>query len=172
METDEEAFERYRKLNKKTKGVSSWPEFVKACPANCSLRPPAPPKKIKQAEASLGLEFPKELKSLLAASDGLEGEYGEELVFSLDRMVEENQTMRTEEGLKNLFMPFDHLLFIGGAGNGDLFAYRIMADGSLGMLEDVFVWNHEDDSRKWAASGLRDLVARFTCELLIDGSTP
>ncbi|WSL80461.1 SMI1/KNR4 family protein [Kitasatospora sp. NBC_01266] len=46
-------------------------------------------------------------------------------------------------------MPFDPLLFFADAGNGDLFALL----PRIGR-PDVFVWNHEDDSRTWVAPSL------------------
>jgi len=51
-------------------------------------------------------------------------------------------------------MPFNHLLFFGDAGNGDQFAFSIHADGKI-YRPDVFVWNHEDDSRTWIAPSLK-----------------
>jgi hypothetical protein len=49
-------------------------------------------------------------------------------------------------------MPFDHLLFFADAGNGDHFAFALHA--GVVRRPDVFAWNHEDDSRNWAAPSL------------------
>jgi hypothetical protein len=46
-------------------------------------------------------------------------------------------------------MPFDPLLFFADAGNGDQFAF-VLRD----RRKDVFVWDHETDSRKWVAPDL------------------
>jgi len=46
-------------------------------------------------------------------------------------------------------MPFDCLLFFADAGNGDQFAFAILNGES--RRDDIFVWNHEDDSRCWVA---------------------
>jgi SMI1-KNR4 cell-wall len=53
-------------------------------------------------------------------------------------------------------MPFDHLLFFSDAGNGDLFGFSIL-NGSI-QKDDIFVWNHEDDSRSWIASSLEAFI--------------
>ncbi len=49
-------------------------------------------------------------------------------------------------------MPFDSLLFFGEAGNGDQFFYRIL-DGHV-RDADVYLWDHETDSRTWGAPSL------------------
>lgn len=46
-------------------------------------------------------------------------------------------------------MSFDSLLFFGDNGGGDQFGF---ARTGTGM--DIFVWDHENDSRMWVASGL------------------
>lgn len=51
-------------------------------------------------------------------------------------------------------MPFEHLLFFGDAGNGDQFAFPIHADGTINR-PDIFLWNHEMDSRSWIAPSLK-----------------
>ena len=70
---------------------------------------------------------------------------------------------RTFEDFRSLYMPFDHLLLFGGDGGGDLFAYPVRADGSTSAM-GIFVWEHEDDSRTWRASSLRDLHARLSTD--------
>lgn len=48
-------------------------------------------------------------------------------------------------------MPFDPLLFFGDAGNGDQFAFRLVS----GLRDkDIYVWNHENDSRTWVGPSL------------------
>jgi hypothetical protein len=49
-------------------------------------------------------------------------------------------------------MPFDHLLFFADAGDGDQFAFGIL-NGEI-RNPDIFVWNHENDSRTWVAPSL------------------
>ncbi|MFU9037500.1 MULTISPECIES: SMI1/KNR4 family protein [Streptomyces] len=64
------------------------------------------------------------------------------LIWSAERIVRENQSLREDSELATLYMPFDPLPFFADAGNGDLFALLAKID-----RPDVFVWNHEDDSR-------------------------
>jgi len=53
-------------------------------------------------------------------------------------------------------MPFDCLLFFADAGNGNQFAYLIL-NGEI-RRNDVFVWNHENDSRVWVASSMKQFI--------------
>ncbi|MEZ5281816.1 MAG: SMI1/KNR4 family protein [Acidimicrobiales bacterium] len=46
-------------------------------------------------------------------------------------------------------MPFDPLLFFADTGNGDQFAFVLTPP-----RDDIFVWDHETDSRTWAAGSL------------------
>ncbi len=50
-----------------------------------------------------------------------------------------------DQHFAELYMPFDGLVFFSEAGNGDQFAM------SLSGNQDVFVWDHENDSRTWVA---------------------
>lgn len=58
--------------------------------------------------------------------------------------------------IKDIYMPFDHLLFFSDAGNGDLLGYRIL-NGSI-QDNEIFAWNHEDDSRTWISSSLENFL--------------
>jgi hypothetical protein len=87
--------------------------------------------------------------ALLRESDGIEGEYGAGLVWSAERIASENLTLRTDTEFASLYIPFDPLLFFADAGNGDLFS---LLPGV--RRPDVFVWDHEDDSRTWVAPSL------------------
>ena len=53
-------------------------------------------------------------------------------------------------------MPFDALLFVASVGNGDLFGYAVL-NGTI-QRDDIYVWDHEDDSRTWVASSLKDFI--------------
>jgi hypothetical protein len=52
-------------------------------------------------------------------------------------------------------MPFDSLLFFADAGNGDQFAFPITG---ARVRDDVFVWDHESDSRRWYAGSLGQYI--------------
>lgn len=61
-----------------------------------------------------------------------------------------------------MYLPFEGLVFFSDASNGDQFAI------SLRGPQDIYVWNHEDDSRFWVASTVMDFLRRsMTGELQI-----
>jgi SMI1/KNR4 family protein SUKH-1 len=116
---------------------------------------------IQLAERTLAVAFPDDLRSCLMESDGIEGEYGLGLVWPLERIVRENRSFRETAQFRELYMPFDCLLFFADAGNGDQFAFSIQA-GAI-RRDDVFVWNHENDSRAWVAPSLSKYLEWWLC---------
>jgi hypothetical protein len=68
----------------------------------------------------------------------------------LERIVTDNLRFRTS--FRDLYMPFQPLLFFADAGNGDQFCFPTT---SSGVRDDVFVWDHENDSRTWYAASLK-----------------
>ena len=121
--------------------------------SDLTFKAPATDAEIDQINVELGIQPPDELRSLLAESNGVDGEYGLGLLWDVDRIIEENRRFRTTSDFEELYMPFDCLLFFGDAGNGDQFAFPVLK-GSV-RRPDIFVWNHEDDSRSWAAPSLQ-----------------
>jgi hypothetical protein len=79
--------------------------------------------------------------------------YGLGLIWPVERIVEDNLSFRSNAEFKELYMPFDHLLFFADAGNGDQFAYSINA--GVIRKSDIYAWKHEDDSRVWVAPSLK-----------------
>ncbi|WP_244299238.1 SMI1/KNR4 family protein [Streptomyces viridochromogenes] len=126
-----------------------WTEAVAALPGTAVFKPAAPESSLVHCATTLGHPLPADLVALLRESDGIEGEYGDGLIWSAERIASENQGLREDAELASLYMPFDALLFFADEGNGDLF-------GLLSRIDrpDVFVWNHEDDSRIWVAPTL------------------
>ncbi|MEU9917381.1 SMI1/KNR4 family protein [Streptomyces sp. NPDC051001] len=61
---------------------------------------------------------------------------------------------RRDGSTRRLYMPFDALLFFGDNGGGDHFAFV-----QRPQRPDIFVWEHESDSRRWVAGDLRRLVS-------------
>jgi hypothetical protein len=96
--------------------------------------------------------LPEELRTLLEEADGIVGEYGLGVVWPIARIIEDNLTFRGSKEFRDLYMPFDCLLFFGDAGNGDQFAYSL-AGGEI-RRDDIFAWDHENDSRTWVAPSL------------------
>ena len=90
---------------------------------------------------------------MLKETNGVSDDYGCGHVWSTERIQQDNLQFRTFEDFKDLYMPFDCLLFFADAGNGDQFAF-IQLNGEI-HRRDVFAWNHENDSRTWVASSLK-----------------
>lgn len=130
-----------------------WREFLLSVSSDCTFASPAQATPIALAQQRLQIEFPRELTELLSESDGVQGEYSLGLVWPVERIVIDNLAFRSNASFRELYMPFDCLLFFGDAGNGDQFAFPICAGVIRG--NDVFAWNHEDDSRRWIAPSLR-----------------
>ncbi|TDO54679.1 hypothetical protein EV643_101469 [Kribbella sp. VKM Ac-2527] len=67
------------------------------------------------------------------------------LMWSAERIAQDNTRFRGSVDFAELYMPFDPLVFFSDAGNGDQFAVVMRGN------REVYVWNHEDDSRTWVA---------------------
>lgn len=132
-----------------------WREMLLGLDSQLAFTDPASAADLRNAERALGLPIPTELASLLRESNGVSDPYGTGLIWALDRIVSVNATFRSSPDFAQLYMPFDSLLFFADAGNGDQFAFPITPAGTR---EDVFVWNHEDDSRRWYASSLEQYL--------------
>lgn len=129
-----------------------WREYIQSLTTDATFLPPATLGEIEKVEASLGVLFPEKLKSLLKESDGIEGPFGLGLIWSIERIRKDNLNFRKFLNYEEIYMPFDHLLFFADAGNGDQFAFGIL-NGKI-RKPDIYVWNHEDDSRSWIAPSL------------------
>lgn len=110
-----------------------------------TFRPPATAREVLDCEAALNQSLPDELRALLMEANGVEGEYGLDLVWSAARIAADNTRFRRSPGFAELYMPFDPLVFFSDAGKGDQFAVAMRGN------REVYVWNHEDDSRTWVA---------------------
>jgi hypothetical protein len=136
--------------------MQDWRSFLARFSPALTLRDPATPEMLFSACDSLGHGLSEQLETLLTSTNGVLGEYELGLVWPISRIAADNVAFRTNEQFKELYMPFDSLLFFGDAGNGDQFALPLQG-GQIRNL-DVFVWNHEDDSRKWIAPSLRGFL--------------
>ena len=81
------------------------------------------------------------------------------LMWSTDGIVTENLAFRETREFRELYMPFDSLLFFGEEGNGDQFAYR-MLNGTISGTSGIYEWDHESDNRDWFARDLREYFRR------------
>jgi len=122
-----------------------------------SLSEPPEGGAIAEAEAQLGHPLSDELRSLYAQTDGFVDEWGCSCVMRLTDLVAENKQLRTSEDLRAMYMPFDALLVFGQMGNGDLLFQPVLPSG---VRDEVFRWDHEDDSREWYARDVRQALKR------------
>ncbi|MGC4985891.1 SMI1/KNR4 family protein [Streptomyces sp. DT193] len=132
-----------------------WRETAAQTFPGVGLREAVQESGLAEAQERLGRTLPAELRALLLESDGVIGHTDTDTIWPLDRIVEQNLLFWSDETLAQLYMPFDALLFFGDNGGGDQFAF-VQKPGR----PDIFVWEHESDSRRWVASGLRDYLGR------------
>ena len=115
------------------------------------LNPPATEQQIAEIEKRFGIVLPTDLKEFLGELNG-----DNWLVFSTSQIIEINEMQRTAF---DFYMPLDCLLFIAGNGCGDYYGYPITRDGIDGRK--IYMWEHEDDSRIYKASGLKDMIEKY-----------
>lgn len=132
-----------------------WRELIERLDAEATFHAPAALEQLHDAESRLGVALPAELGDLLLETNGAEVAYGVGLVWSAEEIARRNLDMRREwrRGEWARVMPFDHLLFFGELGNGDLVYFPITLEG---VSNRVFLWDHEDDSRTCEATSLAD----------------
>ncbi|MFF7239689.1 SMI1/KNR4 family protein [Streptomyces collinus] len=132
-----------------------WKEAAAEALPEVELRAPVDATALAEAERRLRRSLPAQLTALLMETNGMVGEYGTDVVWSLDRIVEQNLLFWSPDTFPGLYMPFDPLLFFGDNGGGDQFAFVLTPE-----RPDIFVWDHENDSRQWAARELEDYLHR------------
>jgi hypothetical protein len=134
-----------------------WRELIGRLYGDAQFAAPGSDEEIDQIERRLGQTVPDELRELLRETSGVRGEHGSGLVWSVQEIVEHNTEFRRSADFAELYMSFDQLMFMGDNGGGDQFAYvRVPAE----RPDDVFVWDHETDERKWVARSLEDYLER------------
>ncbi|WP_338057949.1 SMI1/KNR4 family protein [Streptomyces dangxiongensis] len=101
-----------------------WRELASEFPdADIELQEPATPDALTAIEEQLGQPLPAPLRELLTETDGIEANYGTEVIWTAEKILEENLSFRGNEQFRNLYMPFDALMFFGDNGGGDQFAF-------------------------------------------------
>ena len=136
-----------------------WRELISGLCGDCGFHPPATVQDIQAAEKSLYVNFPDALQDLLLETNGVANDpFGSRFILSASDIQTENLNFRSVPTYAKVYMPFDALLFFADAGNGDYFAFPIVSSGAR---DDVFVWNHEDDSRYWVAPNLKTFIERW-----------
>jgi hypothetical protein len=135
-----------------------WRELVEAGDGiGARLADAAPEGAIAETGRTLGVALPGTLSSLLAETDGITDQFGYGVVWPVRELVDRNREMRETDDFRELYMPFDCLVFFGEIGNGDLVGFRVLRGETP---DDVYLWNHETDSRLWLAASLEQYVRR------------
>ncbi|WP_002146948.1 SMI1/KNR4 family protein [Bacillus cereus] len=132
-----------------------WKNTIRSISLNLSLKNPAMKDELADIQKHLHVELPNDLYQLLQEINGIAGEYGE-FIWNASKIKTENMNMRNIVDFKDLYMPFDCLLFFADGGNGDLFGYSIL--NGMVQRDDIYVWNHENDSRTWIAPSLKTFM--------------
>jgi hypothetical protein len=130
-----------------------WIEIIQSLTDDVTFDAPASAIAVADCESALGHPLPGPLTALLRETNGVVGEYGLGLIWPVERIQKDNLEFRRSSDLAELYMPFDPLLFFADAGNGDQFAF-VMRN----RPDDVFVRDHESDSRTWIADGLEQYL--------------
>lgn len=124
----------------------------------CAVAHPLGGFAVREAEKALGCRLSDSLRDLYAQTNGLLDEWGYAYVLSISDLVERNRQFRSQYG--NLYMSFDDLVVFGQLGNGDMFFQPSIPEAN----DNVFAWDHEDDSRTWYARDVEDAIRRFTAQ--------
>src|SRR4051812_19703233 len=101
----------------------SWKNLVESLTDDAEFGPPAQKDRLAAVEQSLGVPLPLALREFLLETDGLKADYGSGVVWSAADIDERNREFRENSGFHSLYMPFNHLLFIGDDVGSDQFAF-------------------------------------------------
>ncbi len=149
---------RFYSIRLTSKGeLNIWKNTIRSVSTQVYFKDPATEEEVAHIKAALNVDLPLDLLELLKESNGVLDEFGCPYVWSTTQIIRDNQFFRNFEDYKDIYMPFDHLLFFSDSGCGDLFGYAIL--NGVVQRNDIFVWDHESDSRKWVASSLEDFLA-------------
>ena len=133
-----------------------WKNYVSSISKEYQFKVPATKAEVISIKDELNVELPNKLEELYNGTNGVYGNYGSSLIWSTEQLVKENLFFRTIHECRDFMMPLDNFLFFSDAGNGDLFGYTIL-NGRI-QNDDIYVWNHEDDSRTVIASSLEEFI--------------
>jgi len=124
-----------------------------------TFQSPITSKEIKAFKYRLKIEFPEQLLSLYKETNGVVATLDDmnigDLIWPSFKVVEENLKFRRDKNFKSIYAPFDNFLFFADSGTGDQFAFKLISD-SPGS--DIYVWDHEDDSRTKIAATLDSFI--------------
>lgn len=131
-----------------------WQQLAAAAGVKLVL-PPPDAGDVARAERVVGSRLSASLADLYRHADGVVDQWGYAYVLPIAEMREQNETFRSSFG--DLYMSFDDLVLFGQLGNGDMLFQPRVPGGN----DNVFVWDHEDDSRTWFATDAADALVRL-----------
>ena len=133
-----------------------WKDYLISISKECQFKAPATEVDISLIKRYLNIDLPQKLADLYKETNGVFGNYGISFIWSTEQMVKENLFFWTIHKQNDSIRSLDKFLFFSDAGNGDLFGYSI-ENGSI-QYDDIYVWNHEDDSQRVIASSLEEFI--------------
>lgn len=133
-----------------------WKRYMDSFTTDVHYVEPATPEQLDEVEKQLNVKLPPKLSDLLKQTNGIFDQYNYPYVWSTNQIIEENLSVRNFEDYKDIYMPFDHLLFFSNSGFGDLFGFAIL-NGQV-QNDHIFVWDHETDCRKLMAISLETFL--------------
>lgn len=139
----------------------NWRERIGGIHRSAQLHEPTTEDQLDLAEQALRQVLPEDLKDLLLQTNGLSDKKSRlDVVWPLDRIQNENQSLRTSLEYMAQSMPLDALLFFSAAGaDGVLFGFPITKAGAI--LPAVFAWYPISDDRVRVAESLDDFLRRW-----------
>ncbi|WP_030264650.1 SMI1/KNR4 family protein [Streptomyces sp. NRRL B-24484] len=132
-----------------------WRELILEAADDAELGQPAGEDALAAVESVLGQPLPAELASLLRECDGVRGRNGVDVVWNAERIALDNAEFRAAPDFAALYMPFEPLMFFGDNAGGDQLAFVRTPPRT-----EVFVWDHETDSRRLACYRLAQYLGR------------
>lgn len=148
---------RFYSIRLTSKGnLNIWKNTIRSVSTQVYFKNPATEEEWMSIKEALNVDLPLDLLELFKDTNGVFDEFGCPYVWSTNQIIQDNLFFRNYDDYKDIYMPFDHLLFFSETGCGDLFGYPIL-NGVI-QRDDIFVWDHESDSRKWIASSLEDFL--------------
>ncbi len=131
-----------------------WRELILDLAPDADLGVPVDDVSLTTVERALGQRLPSDLIALLRECNGLAHD-GVDVIWSAEQVARDNTAFRSAPDFADLYMPFEPLMFFGDNAGGDQFAFVRTPERG-----DVFVWDHETDSRFMVAGGLRQYLER------------
>ncbi|MFJ8822753.1 SMI1/KNR4 family protein [Streptomyces sp. NPDC102467] len=130
-----------------------WRELTSEFPG-VGLQDSAGEASLAAIEQCLGQTIPQPLRDLLLETNGITDDYGTDIIWSAEKILSGNEGFRLDGQFRDLYQAFDSLMFFGDNGGGDQFAFirRPTRD------DEIFVWDHETDSRTWVAGSLENYL--------------